>query len=62
VAIADGPSILKYGRKTVAEFGIDKKMCFQHMVTDASWPSETSTWTMTAQVGPAGRAGGRLHL
>jgi monooxygenase len=53
-AIADGPSILAYVRETAADFGIDKKMRFQHMVTDASWSSETSTWTVTAQVGTEG--------
>ena len=53
-AIADGPSILTYVRETPVEFGIDQKMRFQHMVTDASWSSETSTWTVTAQVGAEG--------
>jgi len=53
-AIADGPSILTYVRETAVEFGIDQKMRFQHMVTDASWSSETSTWTVTAQVGAEG--------
>ena len=53
-AIADGPSILSYVRETAPEFGIDEKMRFQHMVTDAAWSSETSTWTVTAQVGPDG--------
>ena len=53
-AIADGPSILTYVRETAAEFGIDQKMRFQHMVTNASWSSETSTWTVTAQVGAEG--------
>ena len=53
-AIADGPSILTYLRETAREFGIDQKMRFQHMVTDASWSSQTSTWTVTAQVGIQG--------
>ena len=53
-AIADGPSILAYVRETAEQFGIDDKMRFQHMVTDAAWSSETSTWTVTAQVGPDG--------
>ena len=53
-AIADGPSILTYLRETAREFGIDQKMRFQHMVTDASWSSKTSTWTVTAQVGIEG--------
>jgi cation diffusion facilitator CzcD-associated flavoprotein CzcO len=51
-SIADGPSILKYVQDTAAEFGIDQKMRFRHMVTSAEWSSEASTWTVTAQVGP----------
>jgi cation diffusion facilitator CzcD-associated flavoprotein CzcO len=53
-AIADGPSILTYLRETAREFGIDQKIRFQHMVTDASWSSQMSTWTVTAQVGIEG--------
>jgi len=49
--IADGPSILKYVRETAAEFGVDKHINFQHMVTRAEWSGETATWTVDAVVG-----------
>ncbi len=50
-AIADGPSILAYVNETATEFGIDGHMRFRHLVTDAAWSSDTSTWTVTARVG-----------
>ena len=36
-SIADGPSILAYLQETAAEFGIDTKMRFNHLVTTAEW-------------------------
>ncbi|MEJ6722984.1 flavin-containing monooxygenase [uncultured Ilumatobacter sp.] len=53
-SIADGPSILQYVKDTAAEFGIDKQMRFDHQVGAASWSSETSTWTLSVQVGQEG--------
>ncbi|MGI9607116.1 MAG: flavin-containing monooxygenase [Acidimicrobiales bacterium] len=47
-SIADGPSILSYVRETAEEFGIDRNIRFNHMVTTAEWCSETSRWTVTA--------------
>ena len=47
-SIADGPSILNYLRETATENGIDKKIQFNHLVTHASWSTETATWTVTA--------------
>ena len=47
-SIADGPSILNYLRETATENGIDKKIKFNHLVTNASWSSESATWTVTA--------------
>ncbi len=49
-AIADGPSILKYVRDTAVEHGIDKAIRYNHMVKRASWSSETSRWTVEAEV------------
>jgi len=49
--IADGPSILKYLRETVAEYDIERHINFEHMVTNAEWSSETGTWTVQAAVG-----------
>jgi cation diffusion facilitator CzcD-associated flavoprotein CzcO len=47
-SIADGPSILNYLRETASENGIDQKIQFNHLVTNASWSTETATWTVTA--------------
>ena len=48
-AIADGPSILEYIRETAAEYGIDRKIRFDHRVKSASWSSKTSQWTVEAE-------------
>lgn len=48
-AIADGPSIMKYLRATVQEFGIAPHIKFNHLVSRAEWNSETATWTLTAK-------------
>ena len=45
-AIADGPSILQYIKDTAAKFGIDKKIQYNHKVTDASWSDEEKLWTL----------------
>jgi len=50
-SIADGPSILAYLQETAAEFGIDEKIQYEHLVTRAEWSSADSTWTVTAAVG-----------
>jgi cation diffusion facilitator CzcD-associated flavoprotein CzcO len=52
-AIADGPSILKYVRDTAAEYGVDRKIRFGHMVKRASWSSADSAWTVEVEQGPA---------
>jgi monooxygenase len=46
-SIADGPSILQYIKDTAAKFGIDKKIKFDHKVTDASWSDDDRSWTIT---------------
>ena len=48
-SIADGPSILKYLKETVAEYGIDKHIRFGQLVTKAEWSSDNASWTVTAQ-------------
>jgi cation diffusion facilitator CzcD-associated flavoprotein CzcO len=53
-AIADGPSILNYIRETAADYGVDKKIRYRHMVKSASWSSDTATWTVTAERAPDG--------
>ena len=51
-AIADGPSILQYIRDTAKEFGIDRKIFYQHRVVGASWSSTDSQWTVDIERGP----------
>lgn len=46
-AIADGPAILDYMKETAATFGIDKKIRYNHKVTDASWSDKDQRWTLT---------------
>jgi len=45
-AIADGPSIIRYLKETVSEFGIDQHIRYQQQVSKASWSSETQLWTV----------------
>ncbi len=49
-SIADGPSILKYVNETAKEYGVDRKIRYNHLVRTASWDSATSTWTVEAQI------------
>ena len=53
-SIADGPSILSYVRETAAEYDVDKKIRYDHLVKSAAWDSATSTWTVTAERPDAG--------
>jgi len=53
-AIADGPQILNYVRKTAAENGIDRKIRFYHRVKRASWSTQDARWTVEAERGPQG--------
>jgi monooxygenase len=48
-SIADGPSILRYVRRTAQEEGIDRQIRFGHKVVDAQWSSEEARWTVTAE-------------
>src|SRR5712671_6842486 len=43
-AIADGPNILNYVRKTAVENGIDKNIPFHHRVRRTSWSSRDALW------------------
>jgi cation diffusion facilitator CzcD-associated flavoprotein CzcO len=51
-AIADGPSILKYIREVASDFGIDRKIRYQHKVVAASWSTEAARWTVEVERGP----------
>lgn len=44
--IATAPSILKYMKETMAEFGIDKKVQFRHKLASCDWSSELQNWTL----------------
>ncbi|MFE7740835.1 flavin-containing monooxygenase [Nocardia sp. NPDC057455] len=48
-AIADGPAILRYIRDTAADAGIDRFIRYGHRVTDASWSSAESRWSVLAE-------------
>ena len=48
-SIADGPSILSYVRDTAREFGIDRRIRFNHRVRQASWSSESGRWLVEAE-------------
>jgi monooxygenase len=48
-SIADGPSIMRYLRETVAEFGIDRHIRFGHHVLAAAWSSDDARWTLTVR-------------
>ncbi len=50
--IADGPSILSYVRETAREYGIDRRIRFNHRVTGAAWSSAEAHWTIDAERGP----------
>ena len=46
-SIADAPAILDYLRETVAEYGIEQKIRFNHRVTAIDWDSDEARWTLT---------------
>ncbi|MBF6465927.1 NAD(P)/FAD-dependent oxidoreductase [Nocardia beijingensis] len=48
-AIADGPAILRYIRRTAADAGIDRNIRYGHRVIEASWSSAESRWTVLAE-------------
>jgi cation diffusion facilitator CzcD-associated flavoprotein CzcO len=47
-SIADGPSILKYLKQTVSQFGIDKHIRYGQLVTKAQWSTDYAQWTVTS--------------
>ena len=49
-AIADGPAILNYIRETSTEYDLDKEIRYGHRLKRAEWSSETSQWTVTAEI------------
>lgn len=51
-AIADGPAILHYIRRTAAHFGIDQHIRYQQRVVKAVWSSADAQWTVDVEAGP----------
>ncbi len=47
-AIADGPDILAYVKRTAAKYGIDRHIRFGHHVKSAAWSTQDARWTVTA--------------
>ena len=47
-SIADGPSILKYLKQTVSQFGIDKHIRYGQLVAKAQWSTDDAQWTVTS--------------
>lgn len=50
-AIADGPSILSYVRKTAEDYGIDRRIRFNHKVKRAAWSTREAQWTVEVERG-----------
>jgi monooxygenase len=48
-AIADGPSILSYVRQTASDYGVDRKIRFNHRVVRAEWSTADARWTVEAR-------------
>ncbi|MGQ4598511.1 NAD(P)-binding protein [Nocardia sp. R6R-6] len=48
-SIADGSAILDYLRQTAAEYGVDRRIRFQHRVIRAEWSSADNHWTVSAE-------------
>jgi len=53
-AIADGPSILSYVKRTAAEHGVDRQIRFSHRVVSADYDSGEAAWTVRVQRTDAG--------
>src|SRR5687767_1191318 len=48
-SIADGPSILSYVRQTARDYGVDRRIRFNHRVVRAEWSTTDARWTVEAQ-------------
>ena len=46
-AIADGESIRNYVRESAEQYGIDRKIQFQHKLQSADWSSDEQQWTLS---------------
>jgi len=50
-SLSDGGSILEYLKETAEENGIDKKIQYNHQVTNANWSTAESCWIITLLAG-----------
>lgn len=48
-ALADGPSIREYIRRTAREFGVDGGIRFGHRAVRAEWSSDRAQWTVETE-------------
>jgi monooxygenase len=48
-SIADGPSILSYVKQTASDYGVDRKIRFNHAVVRAEWSTTEARWTVEAR-------------
>jgi cation diffusion facilitator CzcD-associated flavoprotein CzcO len=48
-AIADGPAILEYVKDTAREYGVDRRIRFNHRVVRAEWSSAEARWTVEVE-------------
>jgi monooxygenase len=53
-AIADGPAILDYIRRTARDHGVEGAIRYRHRVVRAEWSSEEARWSVTAERGEGG--------
>jgi len=62
-AIADGPAILDYIRRTARSHGVDALVRYEHRVVAAAWSSEDNRWTVDVETtGRGGQAGERRRI
>jgi len=48
-AIADGPAILEYLHDTAREYGVDKRVRYNHRVVAAAWSSADARWSVEVE-------------
>jgi monooxygenase len=53
-AIADAPAILDYIHDTAREFGVDRKIRYQHRVVRAEWSTPDARWAVEIERGGSG--------
>jgi hypothetical protein len=49
IPIAEGGAILKYLKESAAQYGIDKRILYQHKVKESKWSSREQAWTLTVE-------------